>query len=401
VRHGFTHNLAYDAENRLVSVSGAPPPSTWATTTRRKAPPCGRTTTPTGRGWRCGRAAPSTTFSPTTAILDGLRSTAITANGDGTAEVSELRYFPHGKTRYTSGTTPTHRRFTGQIEDATIGLYFYNARYYDPALGRFVQADTIVPEPGNPQDLNRYSYVRNNALRYVDPMGFFSEEEIMGFFNVETWEQVLAHFEEGGSLEGRWGWLAVLRAAEVGDIVFATHHYFALYGGSPEEEIIFGGKFRTLDGQLFIQNSRSIVLWDHEDVAQLSNYYAFLKYDGRHGDYRTHHYSNYQHYYVTKYDFSQVDQAGALYDVIGICTNYAPSLEVQAIGYGADLAAITMSWPPFAAAVATGAPSLQIADAGVDLALDLGGLLPVGGIVWDAASLAKNFWQNTQVYHGP
>ncbi len=39
-----------------------------------------------------------------------------------------------------------------------IGLYFYNARYYDPALGRFVQADTIVPNPASPQDLNRYSY---------------------------------------------------------------------------------------------------------------------------------------------------------------------------------------------------------------------------------------------------
>jgi RHS repeat-associated protein len=94
---------------------------------------------------------------------DHLGSTAITVNSGGTAEVGELRYFPYGKTRYTSGTTPTTRRFTGQVEDATIGLYFYNARYYDPALGRFISADSIVPEPQNPQDLNRYSYVRNNA----------------------------------------------------------------------------------------------------------------------------------------------------------------------------------------------------------------------------------------------
>ncbi len=39
------------------------------------------------------------------------------------------------------------------------------------ALGRFAQADTIVPQALNPQDLNRYSYVRNNPLRYVDPGG--------------------------------------------------------------------------------------------------------------------------------------------------------------------------------------------------------------------------------------
>jgi RHS repeat-associated protein len=74
-------------------------------------------------------------------------------------------------TRYTSGTTPMARRFAGQIEDATIGLYFYNARYYDPALGRFVSADTIVPSPGDPQSLNRYSYVLNSPLNYRDPSG--------------------------------------------------------------------------------------------------------------------------------------------------------------------------------------------------------------------------------------
>ena len=45
------------------------------------------------------------------------------------------------------------------------------ARQYDPALGRFLQADTIVPDPGNPQSLNRYSYTLGNPLRYTDPSG--------------------------------------------------------------------------------------------------------------------------------------------------------------------------------------------------------------------------------------
>ncbi len=38
-------------------------------------------------------------------------------------------------------------------------------------LGWFISADTLVPEPGNPQSLNRYAYVTNNPLKYVDPAG--------------------------------------------------------------------------------------------------------------------------------------------------------------------------------------------------------------------------------------
>ncbi|RLC55581.1 MAG: hypothetical protein DRI80_17590, partial [Chloroflexota bacterium] len=66
---------------------------------------------------------------------------------------------------------PTAYRYTGQRLEAVIGLYYYRARWYDPALGRFISADTVVPNPGNPQDLNRYAYVRNNPLRYTDPTG--------------------------------------------------------------------------------------------------------------------------------------------------------------------------------------------------------------------------------------
>jgi hypothetical protein len=38
-------------------------------------------------------------------------------------------------------------------------------------LGRFLSADTIVPDPSNPQRLNRFSYTRNNPLKYTDPTG--------------------------------------------------------------------------------------------------------------------------------------------------------------------------------------------------------------------------------------
>jgi RHS repeat-associated protein len=66
---------------------------------------------------------------------------------------------------------PTDYQFTGQKKDGGTGLYYYGARYYDPVTGRFVSADTIVLSPGNPQALNRYSYVYNNPVKYTDPSG--------------------------------------------------------------------------------------------------------------------------------------------------------------------------------------------------------------------------------------
>ena len=55
------------------------------------------------------------------------------------------------------------------------GLSYYNARWYDAQLGRFVSADTLVPELGNPQDLNRMAYVRGNPLNHRDPSGHVLE----------------------------------------------------------------------------------------------------------------------------------------------------------------------------------------------------------------------------------
>jgi RHS repeat-associated protein len=62
-------------------------------------------------------------------------------------------------------------KYTGQEEDPETGLYNYGARLYDPVLGRFISPDSMVPDPSNPQALNRYSYTLNNPLRYIDPTG--------------------------------------------------------------------------------------------------------------------------------------------------------------------------------------------------------------------------------------
>ena len=45
---------------------------------------------------------------------------------------------------------------------------------YDPLIGRFISPDSIVPDWYDPQSLNRYSYCRNNPLKYTDPDGNFA-----------------------------------------------------------------------------------------------------------------------------------------------------------------------------------------------------------------------------------
>jgi RHS repeat-associated protein len=109
-------------------------------------------------------------------LTDRLGSTSMVVAATN-ALTGELRYKAYGDARYGSGiTTTTKYHFTGQREESTIGLYFYNARWYDAALGRFIQADTVVPKPTDPQSLNRYSYVGNNPFRYADPTGHYVDE---------------------------------------------------------------------------------------------------------------------------------------------------------------------------------------------------------------------------------
>jgi hypothetical protein len=63
-------------------------------------------------------------------------------------------------------------------------LYYYGARYYDANIGRFISPDSIVPNPANPQSLNRYSYCLNNPLKYIDPSGHESQEDYLNLLHI-------------------------------------------------------------------------------------------------------------------------------------------------------------------------------------------------------------------------
>ncbi|MBU1227269.1 MAG: RHS repeat-associated core domain-containing protein, partial [Actinobacteria bacterium] len=86
---------------------------------------------------------------------------------------------PYGTPRGTTTPYPSDHTYTGQINDPD-DLMYYQARYYQPALGRFTQPDTIIPNPGNGQDYNRYMYVRGNPINASDPSGHQDQPLITG-----------------------------------------------------------------------------------------------------------------------------------------------------------------------------------------------------------------------------
>ena len=67
-------------------------------------------------------------------------------------------------------------RYRGYYYDNETGLYYLNARYYEPSIGRFISPDvlTILDETkGQINGLNLYMYCNNNPIMYVDPSGHF------------------------------------------------------------------------------------------------------------------------------------------------------------------------------------------------------------------------------------
>jgi RHS repeat-associated protein len=84
---------------------------------------------------------------------------------DGTAD-----YNVYGEVRASSGVS-TLFRFTGEQHDGETGFTYLRARYADPALGRFVSADTVQPNAPGTQGYNLYAYVAGNPTTWVDPSG--------------------------------------------------------------------------------------------------------------------------------------------------------------------------------------------------------------------------------------
>jgi RHS repeat-associated protein len=92
--------------------------------------------------------------------------------------IERTRYYPFGEIRLGGNEKYS---FTGKEKDKLTDNYYFEARYYNPEFKHFTQADTFGPNLYDPQDLNRYAYVRNNPVKYIDPSGLF-------FFELFVWK---------------------------------------------------------------------------------------------------------------------------------------------------------------------------------------------------------------------
>lgn len=103
-----------------------------------------------------------------------LGSTDVMTDATGQDARTRVEYYPYGQTyKQTGDTDLTKYLYTGKELDEGTDLYYYGARYYDPGLQRFTQADIIVPSPSDPQSFNRYAYAANNPIIYNDPSGHY------------------------------------------------------------------------------------------------------------------------------------------------------------------------------------------------------------------------------------
>jgi RHS repeat-associated protein len=127
----------------------------------------------------------------TTMITDGYGNPVSGGEYGGKSHIS---YKPYGEILRTDSGGPdiTKFKYTGQIEDKETGLMYYKARYYDPMLARFTQADSMVFND-QVSGMNRYMYVSGNPVKYRDPSGH-------KLSHAQSWA-LAGYFISGGKIE--------------------------------------------------------------------------------------------------------------------------------------------------------------------------------------------------------
>jgi RHS repeat-associated protein len=160
------------------------------------------------------------------------------------------------------------RGYTGHQQADEVGVVHMNGRIYDPRLGRFLQADSVIEDIFDPQAINSYSYVRNNPMNATDPTGHWRQaiaiaitiatgldvRALLAKQTAAAAATAVAHAVIGGGLAGGIC-SGTLKGALVGALSAFTFHQIGISGLGDTERVfahaLAGGTLEVLGGGKF------------------------------------------------------------------------------------------------------------------------------------------------------
>ena len=140
----------------------------------------------------------------------------------------EYRYDAYGNRTivfdHTSGILSTYNPYTykGYRYDQEIGLYYLNSRYYNPAIGRFLNSDGILGQTGNVLSTNMYAYCVNNPVMYIDRDGNFAISILVAGIIIGGILGGYTRVQNGAELWSEDFWIGVGTGALIGAAVGAV-----------------------------------------------------------------------------------------------------------------------------------------------------------------------------------
>ena len=157
--------------------------------------------------------------------------------------------------------------FTGKERDTESGNDYFGARYYGSSMGRFMSPDwssrpAAVPfaDPANPPSLNLYSYVTNNPLSRVDPLGhnWFDIDGKWQWHKGDSWTDA-----NGNSYKSQYTGLLVAQANGTDKKTGATTYSLTLY--DQNKAVATGNGFSGGNGMAPIKDGNYMIRLDIRD----------------------------------------------------------------------------------------------------------------------------------------